>query len=192
VEWLQSRLGVITASEADALVTSKGKVKEGGAVDTYLYRKLAEKLTGYCPEMFDSYEMDQGRMMETTAIPFYEFTTGRKVERVGFITTDDGAAGCSPDGMLENGSGLEIKCPQAPNHIKYLLGGVVPDEYVVQVQMSIWVTHAPYWTFLSYSRKLPALIVRADPDPKIQAAISEAVGTFTQRMSAAVAAITSK
>ena len=187
VEWHQARLGVITASEADALVTPTGKVSEGKGVKTYLYRKLAEKATGYCPEMLDSFAMDQGKLLESVAIPWFTFETGKKVERVGFVTTDDGRCGASPDGLLEDGSGLEIKAPQAPNHIRYLLEGKVPDDYVIQCQFSLWVTQAPYWTFVSYSMRLPALVVRVEPDAKIQAAITEAVSNFNAAFDAALA-----
>jgi len=179
VEWHQARLGVITASEADALVSPTGKVRTGEGVKTYLYRKLAEKAVGYCPEMLESFAVDQGKLLESDALPWFEFETGKKVQRVGFVTTDDGLCGCSPDGMLEDASGLEIKAPQPPNHIRYLLEGVVPDQYVIQCQFSLWVTQAPYWTFVSYSRRLPALVVRVERDEKIQAAITEAVAQFS-------------
>ena len=189
VEWHQARLGVITASEADALVSPTGKVRTGEGVKTYLYRKLAEKAVGYCPEMLETYAVDQGKLLETIALPWFEFETGKKVRRVGFVTTDDGTCGCSPDGLLEDGSGVEVKAPQPPNHIKYLLEGVVPDQYVVQCQFSLWVTQAPYWTLVSYSMRLPALVVRVERDEKIQAAITEAVSQFSTTLTACMAKI---
>ena len=86
--------------------------------------------------------------------------------------------------MLEDGSGLEIKSPQAPNHIRYLMEGTVPDDYRVQVQFSLWVTKAPYWTFVSYSMVLPALVCRVEPDPQAQEAIGLALAAFNERFAA--------
>ena len=56
VEWHAARMGVVTASEADCLVTPKWKVKEGAGPGTYetigsarfpeLSRALNKKLAG--------------------------------------------------------------------------------------------------------------------------------------------------
>ena len=177
--WFLARMGVVTASEVDALVTPKWKVREGEAVHTYVYRKLAEKLVNWSPEMLSGYAVDQGKILETMALPWFEFETGRKVKRVGFITTDCGRYGCSPDGMLEDGSGLEVKSPQAPNHIKYLLEGKLPDDYAPQVHFSMFVTGAPYWTFVSFNQRLTPFVLRVDRDEAIQAKLSEAVTQFS-------------
>jgi hypothetical protein len=188
-EWYAARLGLVTASEADALVTPLGAVRKGDGVNSYVARKVAEKLLGYSQDQLQVFAVDQGKIIETIALPWFEFEHGKKVNRVGFIQTDDGRAGCSPDGWLEDGSGLEVKSPQPPNHVKYLLEGVVPSDYVIQVQFSLWVTQAPYWTFVSYSMRLPALVVRVEPDPAIQKGIGEAMSLFTAKMDAALAKI---
>jgi hypothetical protein len=191
VEWHVARLGVVTASEADSLVTPKWKAKEGAGPDTYMHRKLAEKLLNWSPDMLNTFPVDQGKLIETIAVPWYEFESGKKVKRVGFCLDDSGRIGCSPDGMLEDGSGLEIKAPQPPNAIKYLLGNKVPDDYLPQIHFSLMVTNAPYWTFVSYSMNLPALVVRVDRDEKIQAALREALDGFLARFDEALARIES-
>ena len=184
--WFLARLGLVTASEVDALVSPKGKVREGAGVDTYLYRKLAEKVLGWSPEMLDAFAVDQGKIIETIAIPWFEFDTGKKVKRVGFCTSDDGKCGFSPDGMLEDGSGLEIKSPQPPNQIRYLMENKVPDDYICQIQFSLLVSGAPYWTFCSYSMRLPALVIRVERDEAIQAALKTALDNFLTRFDSAL------
>lgn len=59
--------------------------------------------------------------------------------------------GASPDGLiLPNRWGYEGKCPYDPEiHAGYLAGGVLPKEYVPQVQWSLWVTGWPRWVFAS-------------------------------------------
>ena len=184
--WYTARLGVVTASEADALVTPLGKARTGQGVETYLFRKLAEKLLNYSPDQLNTFPMDQGKLIESICLPWYEFETGKKVRRVGFCLSDDGRIGASPDGLLDDGSGIEVKAPQAPNHIKYLLENKVPEDYVVQIQHSILVTDAPYWTFVSYHLVLPPLVLRVERDPKIQAALGEALASFNRRFDAAM------
>jgi hypothetical protein len=181
-KWLEARMGVCTASEMDAIVSPLGKVREGKGVESYVALKLAEKWRG-CPlPSFSGGAMEQGSLRESDALPWFEMWTGIGVKRVGFITTDDGMAGCSPDGLLSDDEGLEIKCPQPPAHVKYLLDGGLPEEYVLQVQTSIYVTGAKEWRFLSYCPGFPKLLLTIDPYPKIQASIRQAVATFSAMM----------
>jgi predicted phage-related endonuclease len=190
--WYMARMGVVTASEFDSLVTPKWKIREGAGVDTYLYRKLAEKILNWSPEMLEGFAVNQGNIIEKIALPWFEFETGKKVKRVGFVTTDDGDAGCSPDGLLEDGSGLEIKSPQGPNHIRYLLENKVPEDYLAQVHFSMLVTGAPYWTFVSYHMTLPALVIRVQRDEEIQAKMREALAGFNERFNASLKILQSK
>jgi hypothetical protein len=115
--------------------------------------------------------------------------TGQKVERVGFCATDDGRCGASPDGLLGDDNGLEIKCPAPHTHLKYLTAGVVPPEYRLQVQTCMYVTGRSAWTFVSYSRFFPPLIVHAHRDPKAQEAIGAALDIFWNRYHEAEAAL---
>lgn len=189
-EWFNARMGVVTASDADCLVTPKWKAKEGQGVDTYMFKKLAEAVLNWSPDQLNTFPMDQGKLIETIAIPWYEFETGKKVGRVGFCLNEELRCGCSPDGLLEDGSGLEIKSPQPPNHIKYLLEGKIPDDYLPQVHFSMLVTGAPFWTFVSYSMTLPPLVVRVECDEAIQVALRAALAGFLAKFDASIAKIT--
>lgn len=182
-EWLEARCGIPTASEFDSLVTPLWAVKEGKAVDTYLYRKLAEAWAGPIIDK-TSFAMDQGNILEDIGIPWYEFETGEQIERVGLVTTDDGRIGCSPDGLLPDG-GIELKCPERPNHVRYLLGGKLPSDYKPQVQGCMFVTGREWWKFVSFNRNFPPLILTIGRDKKAQAAIKEALDSFIERFDAA-------
>lgn len=177
-EWSAARLGVVTASEADALVSPEGKVRTGAGPRSYLFRKLAEKVMGYAGDSGSTFNMDNGAMLEKIALPWYSFTYDTEIQRVGFCLSDDGRTGCSPDGLIGEDGGIEVKSPTAPIHLEYLLEGVVPKEYRCQVQFSLWVTQRKWWTFISYSRHLPSLVLTVGPDPKFQEAITEAVVEF--------------
>ena len=187
--WFQARMGVITASEIDSLVSPTWKVRTGEGPQTYLCKKVAEKLLNWSADQLQGFSVDQGKILETIALPWFEFTYETKVKRVGFCLSDDGRTGCSPDGLLPDGTGLEIKGPQPPAQVAYLLGGKVPDHYMPQVQFSLYVTGAAHWTFASYSNQLPSLVVRVERDEKAQAAIAEAVAAFSERFDQALATI---
>lgn len=184
-EWFRARAGIPTASEMDNLVTPLFKPREGAGVETYLSKKLAERwLGGPLPEFSSSWEMESGKIREEEAIPFFELEFKTEVRRVGFITSDDGRVGCSPDGLLEVG-GLEIKCPQAHTHAGYLIRGGVPKEYLAQIHGSMYVTGALEWKFMSYHRKFPPLVLTVKRDEKIIATIHAAVSEFCDNLDAA-------
>lgn len=188
-EWIQARLGLPTASEFEELVTPKWEVKAGLGPTSYLYRKLAEKIMGFAINDASSFAMEQGSIAEHEARPFYEFVYETPIQTVGFITTDDGRIGCSPDGLIGDDNGIEIKCPQPHTHLQYLLEGGVPKAYLAQVHGAMLVTGRPRWTFLSYSRQFPPLIVEVKRDEKIQAVLNEALEEFLERFDAKLAVI---
>ncbi len=186
-QWLKLRAGIPTASEFHRLVTPKWKIKTGDGPHTFMCEKLAEKWTGMpLPQASGFGALEQGTILEEEALPYFTLTTGREIRRVGFITTDDGRIGCSPDGLLDGG-GIEIKCAQAQTHVSYLLDGVVPDDYLAQVHGAMLVTGADYWEFLSYRRNFPPLHVTVGRDPDIQKVLRAALDLFLENFDKALA-----
>jgi hypothetical protein len=183
-EWLMKRVGVPTASEFDNLVSPEWKIRTGQMPETYLFRKITEKCMGMPLQAASSFGMEQGTMLELEAIPWLEFMHDVHVDRVGFITTDDGRIGCSPDGLLGEDGGVEVKCPQPDTHLRYLVGGGVPKEYLAQVHGSMFVTGRKWWKFLSYSRQFPPLLVKVERDERIQAVLHEALSQFIEKFDA--------
>ena len=122
---------------------------------------------------------DRGAALEEQAIALYEFMTGATIERVGFVTDDEGAMGCSPDGLIGDGGMLEIKSPKAKHHLEAMVyhhkHGKCPPKFVQQTQGQLLVCGRKWVDLLFYHPELPPLIIRQTPDPEIQAAIREAV-----------------
>lgn len=176
-EWLQARLGIVTASELDAIISPLWKVRSGEGVKTYLAKKLAEKWRGMPLTTFSGGAMEQGSIREDEARSWYELDQNVTVRQVGFITTDDGRMGCSPDGLLED-SGLEIKCPEPHTHVRWLLEGKLPAEHAAQVYGSMYVTGFDRWRFLSYCRGFPPLLLTIEADDDAIDAIEVAVDAF--------------
>jgi len=187
-EWLQARLGIVTASELDALISPLWQPRKGQGVQTYLAKKIAERWRG-CPlNTWSGGSMEQGTLREDEARAWYALDQNVDVRQVGFITTDDGKMGCSPDGLMDDG-GIEIKCPEPHTHVGYLLEGDLPSEYRAQVYGSMLVTGLPRWRFLSYCRGFPPLLLTIEADPKVQDTILGAVERFNEALAEAWAAI---
>jgi exodeoxyribonuclease (lambda-induced) len=187
LEWLTARAGVVTASEFGNLVTDKWEIRKGEMPKTYLNKKLAERWTGQpMQDGWVSHAAEDGNLLEEEARNWLAFKFGDEIHRPAFITTDDGRAGCSPDGVIGT-AGIELKCPQAPNQVKYLLAGGLPEEYGPQVHFSMFVTRWQKWHFISYGRRLPKLVLVVERDEKIQAVIADALAGFLERLDAAYA-----
>lgn len=178
VEWMLLRSGIPTASEFDNLITPKFKAREGQTPQTYMASKLAEWWLGGPLAQFNSFDMEMGNVLEDEAIPWYELEFGTPVTRVGFITSDDGRIGCSPDGLIGDDGGIEIKCPAPQTHVKYLLGGNIPDDYLVQVYGSLYVSGRRWWKFLSYRRRFPPLLITVERDEEIMEKIGGALDNW--------------
>ncbi len=188
LEWTKLHFGIPTASGLDNLITPEFELRKGEMPKTYVYKKVAEKLQGrpLIDLSASSFMLEQGMIIESEARPWFELEYEKKVRQVGFITTDDGRFGCSPDGLIlsDNGRpaeyecGLEIKSPAAHTHVKYLVNGVLPKEYIAQVYGSMFATGFKKWIFVSYRRGFPALVLEIYRDEKSMAAIASAIDSF--------------
>lgn len=184
VDWMIARSGIPTASEFDALVTPEFEIRKGEMPRTYLAKKLAEAWQGGPLLGYNVFDMDQGKILEEEAIPWFELEFDTRIRRVGLITTDDERIGCSPDGLLikndMNSSGIEIKCPRPETHVGYLLKRVLPKDYAAQVHGAMFVTGFDSWTFLSYRRHFPPLLVTVKRDEKIIGSLERALEDFLE------------
>lgn len=162
-EWYSARCGVPSASNFDRIVTSKGEVSKQR--QKYLYQLAGEKVSGITKESFQSAAMANGIELEDEARKMYMLVSDSVVEEAGFCKTEgEIEAGCSPDGLVGEIGGLEIKCPNVETHVEYLLENKLPTEYFQQVQGSLFVTGREWWDFMSYSPGIKPLIIRVYPD----------------------------
>jgi len=193
-EWLRIRLGVATASNFDRLLTPTGR--PSSQIEAFAGQLAAEEISGELEETPTTYWMKRGIDMEPRARAYYELETGHEVSSIGFVTTDCGRIGCSPDGIVKGSGtrtgdafGLEIKCPSPGMHVSYLAAGRVPDKYVPQVQGSMFVTGLERWDFVSFHPSLPKLIVRVDRDEAYIAKLEAAFKKLLELKEQAIEAI---
>ena len=184
-DWLAIRAGKVTASEMDSLVSSEFAIRKGSGVQTLLYKKIAESRLGPLPGG-RSWECEEGQMMEDECRKWVAFNSDEPLINVGFCEHDDQRCGCSPDSLMGEHGGLELKAPQPVNHVRYLLEGSLPKEYAAQVHMSLYVTGRAWWQFVSYRRGFPAFVLRVERDEAICAKIAEALAGFYAKFDEAV------
>lgn len=162
MEWALGRLGIPTASQFDRILTPKTR-KASAGVHSYRAELLAEWLMGQPLDWGTSAWMERGTELEDEARRWYEMDRGVDVAQVGVALRDDGMVGGSPDGLVGEDGGLEIKCPAAVQHVKYLLG-VDELAHVGQVQGYLYLTGRQWWDVLSYNPELPAVVRRVERD----------------------------
>ncbi len=183
--WEQLRAGRFTSSEifkimecgkrpmTEAELKARPKTGKGSATKTvpdpsqmgakgitYINQKVAEVLTGRPKPSAYAYPLVYGKETEPEAVEHFQKITGLECEEIGFQTWGEHAGG-SPDRMLVNGEGLEVKCPyQSENQIEYLLLTDHWDlkanypEYYWQVLSLMLFTDTKRWHFCTFDPRM--------------------------------------
>jgi len=175
-EWLQSRSGLLTASNmAAAMVGPKGG--ESAERKNLKLQILAERFTGKPAEFYANAAMRWGTENEPLARQTYMEFTGNHVEQVGLaISTQIEFFGASVDGLVEDhkpcrlGPGtIEIKCPTSQTFFKWVIEGVVPEQHKPQMLAQLAVTGRKWCDFVAFDPRFPAeqdlFIRRFTPHP---------------------------
>jgi hypothetical protein len=178
--WYSARLGIPTASQFHRIVTPTGRLSS--SAKAYAHYLIAETLLGRSLETEMNLEwIERGRQLEPEAARAYEFSEGVEARAVGFVTTDDGRIGASPDRLIiGEAAGLEIKCPAPQTHIGYLLGEL-GDHYKPQVQGQMLVCEFERVDLWSYSPEMPPALIRTERDEPYIAKLRDALGEFCDR-----------
>lgn len=136
-EWLELRWWVITWTKL------KWVMWWPKAQETQIFELIWEEFAPI-EEWYKSPAMERWNELEWIAKAKYEELSWIKVEEVWFIKSDKykddfwSWLGLSPDWIINNWENkyhqaIEIKCPWAKNHAKYIIENKLPDEYKNQV-----------------------------------------------------------
>lgn len=156
-EWLEARKGIPTASRFSEIITPK-KGDLSSSADGYIAELIAEQL-GEEPAFTGNQWTERGQVLEPEARNWYEFHYALPVEQVGLILRDDRLVAASPDGLIGDNCGIEIKCPAPKTHIKWLIAGGLPDDHKAQVHGNMLLSEKTQWIFVSYCPGLTPLVV---------------------------------
>lgn len=189
-EWLHWRCGRITASRMGDVV-SKRKRGTGELAIREKYRMdlVCERLTGKVAEHVVTPAMDHGHESEPRARAAYEIGTGAMIEQVGFIIHENMYfSGASPDSLVEEDGGLEVKAPNTSTHVEWMIEGIVPEKHRPQMYWNMACSGREWWDFLSFDDRLPegirAFVCRLDRDEKIIAEMEYAAMEFNAEIEA--------
>lgn len=177
-EWINARLALPTASQFHRILTPR-TLKLSASSETYAHELLAEEMLGHPIDEQESQFMTRGSEMERDAVKFYEFTQEVETQKVGFLLRDDGLVGCSPDRLVGDDGGLEIKCYAAANHVGAMLNAE-EEKARCQIQGALWITGRAWWERLSYNPELPSVITHSVRDEKFIEALASAVNQFIE------------
>ncbi|KKB09377.1 lambda exonuclease family protein [Devosia chinhatensis] len=149
-------------------------------------RTLAGEIIRGTPEDegYSSPAMERGRVMEAEARDLYAFARGVEPLQIGFVRRRD--AGASPDSLIADDGGLEIKTALAHIQIERLQKNELPTEHKAQVHGNLWITERAWWDFVSYSPGLPPLIVRVERDEGYIAKLATAIDAFNSELAEVV------
>ncbi|ANN16201.1 hypothetical protein SD37_11495 [Amycolatopsis orientalis] len=180
-EWHDQRRGIITASVVGQLITPKTlKLAANDKSRAIVMQLVAERITGYTDPTYIGDDMLRGIEDEPRARDLYAEVYDRPVREVGFLlrTEDTWKLGYSPDGLVGDDGLIEVKAPRAKGHLRTILSGEVPAEYVAQCQAGLLVSGRQWIDFISFSGGMPMWHTRMLPDPKWQDAIVAAAEQF--------------
>lgn len=169
-------IAAANAATAEPILSVANNETSRGLTETL----VAERITGHVDYVHPSFDMQRGTLDEPYARDMYRQHQQVEVVEVGFATnTFNGhTLGASPDGLVGKFGGLEIKSPKAKNHLRTILAGEVPSEYMAQIQASMLVLQRDWWDFCSYSGGWPIYVERVWADPLWQVAIRDALDQF--------------
>jgi hypothetical protein len=167
--WHAARRGLPTASRFAQIVTAtKGEpsTSQERLINELLAESIAPPEQGFIRPNVLTPEMEQGMIREAEARCSYEleFAAGEKITECGLIIHDSGLFGGSPDGLVGDNGGVEIKCPMLSTHIGYVRASVLPSDYRCQVHGLMIVTGRAWWDFFSYARNCPPFWLRVHRD----------------------------
>lgn len=182
-EWLQIRLGKFTASDFHIML-GKSQTKTDK-----LYEIIFERLTKNTDqENFSSFAMERGKVLEAEARRLYSAINEVFVDEVGFVEPDKedkyyGFVGASPDGLIGEDGGLEIKAPLGKNYLQWTklqqdgtrTVEYIKPEYKTQVEFNLMITQRKYWDFCYYHPLLGIAIKRLESDPELREKIITAL-----------------
>lgn len=179
--WYDVRRGMVTASVIGQLVTpSTLKTANNDKSRVIVAQLVAERITGWTEDNYQSFDMMRGHEDEVRARAAYAKGHNTGVTECGFMVRDDWGfqIGYSPDGLVGADGLIEVKSRMPKHHVATIVADKVPTEYVPQIQCGLLVTGRRWCDFISYCGGMPMWVRRVFPDPDWQTALVEAVRAF--------------
>lgn len=184
--WYNARRGIPTASQFHNVITPLGAPTRGDRRMKYMHRLIAERLLQQSMDSrVETYWTRRGHDLEEPAVE--AFATANKVKdikKVGFVTTDDGKIGASPERVFRKGTrGLEIKCPSPWVQVEYLLEGL-GENYKPQVQGQMMVGEFTAMHLWCWHPQMPPVHIETPRDEDFIQKLAKALWDFCNELDA--------
>jgi len=183
-EWLDARLGLVTASVVGKLVTTKTMKPADNPESRGLTALIvSERITGWSDPTYFNNDMQRGHDIEPIARDWYAEKYA-PVKELGFMVRalpNGCRLGYSPDGLVGDDGLIEIKAPRAKTHLMTILSGDVPSQHMAQIQAGLLVSGRDWCDFISYYGGLPPFVKRVQADGAWIGAITDAIDQFDAR-----------
>lgn len=182
-DWLQARCGMLTASTIGKLITPTLKVADNDTSRGLTLTLAAERITGHVEYVHPSFDMQRGTLDEPIAKDIYSEQYA-PVQTIGFAVRSiaDMKLGASPDGLIGDDGGIEIKSRGSKTQLKTFLADEVPAENIAQIQACMYALDREWWDYVSYAGGWPLYVKRVYRDPDWQTAIVQALETFEENI----------
>ena len=201
--WHKLRHGKLTASDFKSLITEKTqKIASNTKIKDLAYKKAVETIFNYKEweeaneeVIFNSFDIERGNRLEPIARQEYEARTLKPVEEVGFIESECGLLGYSPDGLVGEEGLIEIKAPRKSKHLETIFKNEVPLEHIAQIQGGLYLSGRKWLDFVSYNESIQTLklsdrtrlpdfnnicIIRVKRDEEYIKKLQEAIEKYTK------------
>jgi len=163
-DWFAVKCGKFTATDFGKLMPTpkQGPEDFNAAQMAIIYRVAAERLTGLKKGSdWGSAPKDFGVETEDEARVSFMLETGLDVYEVGFVEFNEWI-GCSPDGLIGDDEGLEIKCPNSDTHLRYMNRPEdLLDDYRYQCVGGLLCTGRKRWHLYSYDPRFESERMRS-------------------------------
>ena len=178
-EWLAARRGMLTASQADSIITATGKIAANEKLRAHVLEIAAQRISGHTEPSYVSDDMLRGWEDEIAARALYADNYA-PVREVGFVVNDDLGfeIGCSPDGLINGDGMIEIKSRAQRFQVQTIMTGEVPAQWMPQIQFGLLVTGRKWADYVSYCAGLPMVAIRVLPDDQWQENLRRAAKDF--------------
>lgn len=154
-EWFEATAGSLGASKIGvALSRLKRSGERTAAAVDLMFEIAAARLTGVPakqnnPRWWGIEHEDEARRA-------YAFLTNLPVVQIGLIPHPTIAnAHASPDSLVGDEGGLELKCPTSATHLRTLLADAVPEDHLPQIHWAMACSGRAWWDFVSYDPRFP-------------------------------------
>jgi len=189
--WHLARRGRVTASRFREVVTGSplqwvrrlSVLRAEAAMDDEAYLYMVGHESDRGPRGW-------GHAFERKARALYEIQTDRIVHETGVLVhPDDDLVSCSPDGLVGDDGGIEIKCAyDEAKAAANAIHGFDSEEYGYQVQGCLWITRRSWWDCLAYDPRQPVAsslaVHRVGRNEPMISRIAQRVTAFTAHLRA--------